>query len=347
MAGLDREARPGGPLHRRAGVVGDRPLAAEFEEAPALARGLTVERLCELATLVERAAIAAIVDGLPEERLRPAEIVELRHAKGKHLDLRTGDDFRNRRAAGDVDDGLVLDDLSDADRAGRIRVRVRNAAVGCAGAECDDRRSPFGRFSQHVEIAHPADRRVARIAERNRAIHDQDVPAPVLAHGLQARLVDRIAGGRLQSVLVVEPDRLENHLLDRRAEGAREGLRAARALLEREPDDPGRRASSSASAIRGIIAGGSARLEVRTAQCRRKLRRETPRRLRSSATVSAGMGFLARPSASHFVPRQPSPNPLGAVPLASHDSKRGKDFHVSRAPSWRSVMDRRERDTEP
>ena len=74
VPGLDRERHAAVPFERRAGVVGDRALAAELEQAPALARALIVEALGEQAALVERPAIAAVVDRLAEEHFRPAQV---------------------------------------------------------------------------------------------------------------------------------------------------------------------------------------------------------------------------------------------------------------------------------
>ncbi len=70
VTAFDRPARAVVPLDRGAGVVGDRALAADLEQAPALLRAFVVERLGELAALVERTAVAAVVDVLAVERLR-------------------------------------------------------------------------------------------------------------------------------------------------------------------------------------------------------------------------------------------------------------------------------------
>ena len=72
MPRLDREGDAAVPFQRGAGVVGDRALAADLVEAPALARALVVEALGEQAPVVEGAAVAAVVDGVAEEGLRPA-----------------------------------------------------------------------------------------------------------------------------------------------------------------------------------------------------------------------------------------------------------------------------------
>ncbi len=123
VAGLDRKARPAVPLDGRAGVVGDRALAAELEQAPALARALVIEGLGELPAFVERPAIAAIVNALAVEGPRATEVIEIRYlAEGEVLRQHAGDHDRNGRATRDVDDRLVLDEVADRHRARGIRV---------------------------------------------------------------------------------------------------------------------------------------------------------------------------------------------------------------------------------
>ena len=73
---LDREAGAAVPFGRGAGVVRGRSLAAQFKQAPAVARAFIVESFCKLALIVERAAIAAVVDGLAVEGLGTAQIVQ-------------------------------------------------------------------------------------------------------------------------------------------------------------------------------------------------------------------------------------------------------------------------------
>ena len=80
VARLDREGYAAVPLQRGAGVVGHRALAAHFEQAPALARAFVIEALGEHAALVERAPVAAVVDGFAEEGLGPAQVVQFRNA---------------------------------------------------------------------------------------------------------------------------------------------------------------------------------------------------------------------------------------------------------------------------
>ena len=78
MARLDRERYAAIPLQSRAGVVGDRPLAADLIEAPAFARALVVEALGEQSFVVEGPAIAAIMNAVAEKCFRPVQVIEIR-----------------------------------------------------------------------------------------------------------------------------------------------------------------------------------------------------------------------------------------------------------------------------
>lgn len=223
-----------------AGVVGHRALAAELEQAPALACPFVVEGLCELALIVEGATVAAVVDTLAVEHLGPALRVEFRQrGEGEEVRQHAGDDHRDRRAARHVHHRLVLDDGRDRHGAGRIRQGGRQAAVGRATADRDHRCRTRGGLLQHLQVADAGDGGVARIAERNRAVHHQQVLAEVLAHGRLAGGFGRLAGSGLQRVVVVERDLFEDQPFDRGRVRAGERLGAAGAFLEGEPDHRG------------------------------------------------------------------------------------------------------------
>src|SRR5512136_982206 len=107
MAGLDRERNAAVPAHRRAGVVGRRSLAAHLVEAIALARRLVVPFLDELARVEMRAAVAFVVDALRIKHLRPTLTIKLGQLpEGRDVSHDAGHDFRDRRAARHLDDGL-------------------------------------------------------------------------------------------------------------------------------------------------------------------------------------------------------------------------------------------------
>ncbi len=132
MSRLDREAGALVPLGGGAGVVGGRTLAAELVQAPALLRALVIKGFREQALVVERAAIAAVVDALAVEGQRTAQFIEVRdHAKGQEMCQHAGNDHRDGRAAGHVDDRLVLD---------QCRIPTRPRSDSGWRAEC--RRTP-------------------------------------------------------------------------------------------------------------------------------------------------------------------------------------------------------------
>jgi len=86
MSGLDREARATIPLQSCAGVVRSRAFAAKFVQAPALTSAFIIKGLGELAPLVERPAIATVVNVLTEKCSGPTEGVQFRNrAKGQEM----------------------------------------------------------------------------------------------------------------------------------------------------------------------------------------------------------------------------------------------------------------------
>ncbi len=238
MTGLDREAGSLVPFEGCASVVGDRAFAAELVKAPALARAFVVEGLGKFAALVERPAIAAVVDVLAEERGRTTQRVELgNRAEGQEVREHARDDDRNRRATRYVDDRFVRDDLGDRDRAGRVGVGIRQSAERCTGSDSNDGEAVFRGTLEHVEIADAGNGRVGRVANRNRAVNDEDVLALVfLLRSLACRL-GRVARRGLQRVMVVERYRIENQRLDGRRVRACQRLGTSGAFLERKPDD--------------------------------------------------------------------------------------------------------------
>src|SRR5204863_2545413 len=93
------------------------------------------------------------------ENFGPSQMIELQARKPEGQDLRqyAGDDDRNRRASGDVDDRFVLDDVRDGDGAGGVWIGVGNSAERSAAANRDDGHRTLGSFLEHVDIAHAAD----------------------------------------------------------------------------------------------------------------------------------------------------------------------------------------------
>ncbi|MEZ5729321.1 MAG: hypothetical protein R3E48_15800 [Burkholderiaceae bacterium] len=238
MSGLDREGHPAIPLQRCAGVVGHRALAAQFVQAPALARTGVVEALGEQAAFVERAAVATVMDALAEEGAWATECIELGQlAEREDVRDRAGHRLRQGRAAGDVDHRLVADQLGDRDRAGGIGIRFGQAAEGCAGTDRHHGGRMLDRLGQHGQIGLAGDHRVdATVGGGYRAVDDDDVLALVLRHRLAARGLGGVARDGLQRVVVVERDEIEDQVLEAGAERARQRFGAAGAFLERQPD---------------------------------------------------------------------------------------------------------------
>ena len=233
MTGFDREARATVPLGRGTGVVCRRAFAAEFEQAPAGFRAFIIERVGEFALLVERAAIAAIVDCRAEERHWPSMLVEIRNrTKRQEMREHGRHDRRNRRAARNVDDRFVGHEVHYRNGAGRIRVGTRNTTECGATADCDNCRSACDGLFQHVDIADSSNGREPGIAHWDRAIDEDQVAAVVFFHRRVSCGFSLISGRRLKRVMVVERDCIENESFDGWRRRSRQRFGAPGALLE-------------------------------------------------------------------------------------------------------------------
>ena len=239
MPGFHRPTGTGVPAHGGAGVVGARALAAQAVQAPALLRALVVEGLGEQALVIEGPAVAAVVDGLTEEGHGPVVLVEFRElAEDQVLGQDPGDDHGQGRAAGDVDDRLVLDHIHHRHGAGGVGVGHGQTAEGGTGADGDHRLGPGHHFHQRLIVADAGDGGVARVGvgPRQGAVHDEQILAVVLLDRLVAGGLGLMPGGGLQRFLVVQGDDVEDQVLHRGREAAGEGFDAAGALLEGQPD---------------------------------------------------------------------------------------------------------------
>ena len=128
-----------------------------------------------LARVVVRAAVAGVVNQLAVREERPPLRVEVGPAaEGEVVDDDGGDVLGVRRAARKVDDvPRVRDGLGDADRAGRIRMRRRQAAERSAVAERDRRRGAAADFTRDVERGAAVDEAIAGL-HRDRALDERD-----------------------------------------------------------------------------------------------------------------------------------------------------------------------------
>ena len=148
-----------------------------------------------------------------------------------------GDHGGDRRAAGHVENRLVVNQVGDRLGPGGVRIGHRQAAIGRAGADRDDSRGSFGDFFEHRQIGDAGDCRVvAVLAGGDRAVDHQQVFAPVLFHRHLARMLGGIAGGSLQGVVIVERDVIEDQAFHGRCMAAGERFGAAGAFLEGQPD---------------------------------------------------------------------------------------------------------------
>ncbi len=147
-----------------------------------------------------------------------------------------GDHGRDRRTAGDVDDGFVFDDVGHRHRAGRIRFRIRDAAERSAGAHRDDGCRALDCLLQVIDETYSTVRAVPRIAHGYRPVDYDEVLAIVFLHRILARLLRAEAGSGLQRVVIIERDHVEDQALQRRRIRARQRLGATGAFLERQPD---------------------------------------------------------------------------------------------------------------
>ncbi|MPM14565.1 hypothetical protein SDC9_60929 [bioreactor metagenome] len=236
---LDREGHAVVPAHRRAGVVGGRPLAAHLVEAIALARIFVVPVLDELAGVEMRPAIALVVDALAVEHRRAALTVEFRQpVEGQHVGDDAGHHLGDRRAARHLDDRLVGDDLVHRRRPRRVRCRRLHAAIGGAGAPADDRLGVLGGVFQLLDEGLAADdAEHAVLVERRVALDREDVVALVFLDRVLKRRLGRRARRRHQRVVVIERDHRQHDVLCQRMGRADEAFRTAGAFEPMHPDD--------------------------------------------------------------------------------------------------------------
>ena len=249
------------PAHRRAGVVGDRALAADLVEAVAHARAGVVELLDELAGVEVRPAIALVVHALAVEHLRPALRVEVgQPVEGQDVGDDAGHHLGDRRAARHLDDRLVGDDLVHRRRLRRIRLRGLHAAPRRARAPRDDRLRVLGDVLQLLD-ERPAARDAvdAVVGQRRIAFDREDVVALVLRDRLLERLLGLVTGRRHQRVVVVERDHRQHDVLGERVRRADERLGAAGALEAVQPDH--RRARLGLHRLRDLLRTGVAEAE--------------------------------------------------------------------------------------
>ena len=206
MPGLHRPRGARIPLGCGTGVVGHRSLAAQFEQAPAIARALVIKGLRKLALVVKRASITAVVDGFAIEGLGSSQAVQFgQAAKRDEMGQHTGHHHRYRRASRHMDNRLVLDDVRHRHGPRRIRIGTGEPTEGRAGPHGNNRRSASGCLFQQIQVGPASDAGIrAVLPHGDGAIDDQQVLALVFFHrGVQGLLGLETRGGH-QRLLVVQ-----------------------------------------------------------------------------------------------------------------------------------------------
>ena len=132
--------------------------------------------------------------------------------------------------------GLPVISFCDRLRAGRIRLGGLHATVRGARSPGDDRLGIRGGFLENVLERLAANGAVhAAVVGGRVAFDSQNVLAFVLLHDVAPDLFHLEAGGRLQRVVVVERDHVQDDVLRNGVRGANERFAAAGALQAMQP----------------------------------------------------------------------------------------------------------------
>ena len=253
VAGADGERNAVVPLDGGTRVVRCWPAAAHLIQAPALASPVIVPSLDELASIEERAPVALVVNALPIKHFWTANAIEFRQrVEREDVGKNSSHDLGDWRAAGNIDDGLIGDDLMDWLRSGGIRMRGLHAACGGARAPRHDSFRVRRRLPENVLERFASDGAVHSAVFRWSIAFDREqVPARMIFHHVLTNFFRLKACGCLQRVVVVQRDHVEDDVLGNGMGRTDEGLATARALQPVQPqhgnprfilhgrDDPG------------------------------------------------------------------------------------------------------------
>ena len=239
MSGFNRPRQHVVPTDRRAGVVSDRSLAADFVEAVAEFGADVVEFFNELAGIEVSAAITLVVVALAVEHLRTELSVNRRQAViCQHVGDDAGHDFRDRGAARYADNRLIFDDICNRNRFCRIRFGGVDAAPGRAGAPGDNSFGAFGNVHQFFKEGFAAGQTEHAVsAEAGRSFNSQDVVAVEFLHDVFEGLVILFTGSDHQCVVVGQRNHRKDNVFGQRMVRTNERFSTAGAFQAVEPDN--------------------------------------------------------------------------------------------------------------
>jgi len=211
MARLDREADAAVPADRSARIVGCGAAAAHFVQAESLARIVIVERFDEQASVIIGPAVAGIVHAPRIELLRAALLVELRDSvEGEEVDEHAGHDFRDGRAALNINDRLSADHLVDRRRRGGVRLGGLHAPGASAVSPGDHRLRTIRNLAHDVGGGSSANAAVGPVGRRrHRALAAEQVLAAVFLYRVLEAVLGLVARRREKRLGVVERDLVE------------------------------------------------------------------------------------------------------------------------------------------
>src|SRR6185369_6306673 len=179
-AGVTDADRPGNSVVEaddRTVGIGCRPFAPQFVEAVPFGMGRITIRFGKTAGIEMGPALAMFVNLAAVGKFGTSQMIQFGQFGERHIMQHGGEEIvRIRGASGDVDDRLVLDDITNADRTGRIGTDGLDPAVTGAGADGNYRGGAIGSFSQRFECSLATHLAVdAVIPGRNGALDHQDI----------------------------------------------------------------------------------------------------------------------------------------------------------------------------
>ena len=174
---------------RRTRRMGDRPLAPELVETPAIPMRLVTELRGKAARVEMRSPGAVVVNQTVVGKQRPAVRIDFRQLASRRIfEDGSEQNVRVRRTTGKIHDRLVPDQRVDADGTGRIGAARWDATPRGAGTDGDDGGGVRRHISEQLRSFASCDLEIrSRFAGRNRSFDDEHVLAVVLFHRIAQR----------------------------------------------------------------------------------------------------------------------------------------------------------------